>query len=262
MKIFIITQNAPMYLATFLNDFLNRAQAAGHQVEGISLLSPFFKKSIWRGVVERYRYYGFMDFCRMAAHIAWNKLLSTGERFVPSLGCYSVGNVLRRNGLVNYKTKSINSPEFVTHIRNSGVDLVISIASSQIFKQALLQAPRKGCLNYHTAILPKYRGRQPLFWALLNGEKDVGISIHEMDEDLDNGPILVQRKIPVTPRDSLHSIYLKTLSVGPGLLMEAVEKMDQDCKDRLPNDSGQKTCYRFPTRSDAQLFRSRGRRFF
>jgi methionyl-tRNA formyltransferase len=262
MKLFIITQNAPMYLAEFLDDLLDRVNGSAHKVEGICLLSPFFKKSVLQGVAERYHYYGTMDFCKMAAHIAWNKLLSLVFRFVPSIGCHSVDNVLRKYGLSNYKTGSINSPAFVGHIRESGIDVIISIASSQIFKHEILHAARKGSINYHTAILPRYRGRQPLFWALLNGEKEVGISIHEMDEELDNGPIIVQRAIPVLPGDSLHSIYRKTIAVGPSLLMDAIENLDHDCKDRLPNDSGQKTCYRFPTRADARLFRERGRRFF
>jgi methionyl-tRNA formyltransferase len=262
MKLFIITQNAPMYLAEFLDDFLGSVDASAHKVEGICLLSPFFKKSVLQGVAERYRYYGTMDFCKMAAHIAWNKLLSLVSRFVPSIGCHSVDNVLRKYGLSNYKTGSINSEAFVSHIRESGIDVIISIASSQIFKHEILHAARKGCINYHTAILPRYRGRQPLFWALLNGEKEVGISIHEMDEDLDNGPILSQVRIPVCPADTLHSIYLKTIAAGPALLMDAVARLDEGSGERLPNDAGQKTCYRFPTRADARLFKERGRRFF
>ena len=262
MKLFIITQNAPMYLAEFLDDFLGRVDASGHKVEGICLLSPFFKKSVLQGIAERYRYYGFTDFCKMAAHIARNKLMALVCRLVPALGCYSVDNVLRKYGLADHKTGSINSAEFVGHIRESGIDVIISIASSQIFKHELLHAARKGCINYHTAILPRYRGRQPLFWALLNGEREVGISIHEMDEELDNGPIIAQVRIPVSPEDTLHSIYRKTIAAGPALLMDAVATLEAGCGDRLPNDAGQKTCYRFPTRADARLFKERGRRFF
>ena len=262
MKIFIITQNAPMYLAGFLDDFLGKVNKTSHDVEGISVLSPFFKKNVLQEIKDRYNYYGLIDLIKMAAHIAWNKLLSFVFQFFPSICCYSVDNVIRKYKPKNYKAISINSNDFVKHIKTNQIDLIISIASSEIFENEILNAPKKGCINYHTALLPKYRGRQPLFWALLNGEKEIGISIHEMDEKLDNGPIIVQRKIPVSSKDTLHSIYLKTINIGPTLLIEAIKKLDNDWKDRIRNDSNQTSYNSFPTKEDAKLFKYKGKSFF
>jgi methionyl-tRNA formyltransferase len=198
----------------------------------------------------------------MACHIGRNKLLSFVFHIFPHIGCYSVDNVIRKYKLKNYKTNSINSKDFVKHIQTNQIDLIISIASPQIFKNEILNAPRKGCINYHTALLPKYRGKQPLFWAFLNEEKEIGISIHEMDEKLDNGPIIIQRKIPVNSEDTLHSIYLRTIKIGPSLLMEAIKKLDNDCKDRIRNDPKQAIYNSFPTKEDAKLFKYKEKRFF
>lgn len=262
MKIFIVTQNAPMYLAGFLDDLLTRIGKTPHRVAGICVLSPFFKKSLMREIKERYNYYGPVDFFKMSVHIAKNKILSCVSRIVPSVGCHSVSNIIRRYRLHEVKTNSINSREFIDYIKANRIDLIISIASSQIFKTEILNAPVKGCINYHTALLPRYRGRQPLFWALLNGEKETGISIHEMDEKIDNGAIIVQRALPITPADTLHTIYLKTLGIGPELLAEAIRILGDDCKHRIANDASLATYNSFPSKEDAKLFRSRGKRFF
>jgi methionyl-tRNA formyltransferase len=262
MRIFIITQNAPMYMAGFLDDFLDLADNTPHKVVGITSLSPIFNNSVFQEFKSRLDFYGLVDFLKMAFLITWNKLLSYVFYLSPSIGCYSVNNVIKKYGLKELKTTSINSNAFVEFIKEAKIDLILSIASSQILKQDLLNAPQKGSINYHTALLPKYRGRQPLFWALLNGEKEVGISVHEMDEKLDNGPIIVQKKINVNSRDSLHSIYLKTLKVGPELILEAIEKIARGDKDRIENDPDRATYNSFPTREDAKSFKKRGKRFF
>ena len=88
-----------------------------------------------------------------------------------------------------------------------------SVFSPMVFKKNLLNSPTFGCINYHTGALPQYRGRQPLFWSILNNEKNIAISIHEMDEKLDNGPIIVQKFIHIEENESLHSLYLKTIKI-------------------------------------------------
>jgi methionyl-tRNA formyltransferase len=198
----------------------------------------------------------------MGFHIIVNKLLSILFYIFPPIGCHSVSNVMSKYKIRRFLTDSVNSEGFIQYIKENKIDLIISIASPQIFAEDILNAPGKGCINYHTALLPKYRGRQPLFWALLNDEKEIGISIHEMDRELDNGPIIVQRRLPVTPGDSLHSLYHKTIKIGPKLLIEALDKLDKECPDRIANDFAQATYNGFPTEEDAKRFRSTGKRMF
>lgn len=261
MKIVIVTQKAPMYLAPFLDDFLGKIGKTSHVIKSIVVFSPYFKNSSLQEIKKRYNYYGSIDFIKMVCHMIRNKILSFVFNIYP-INCYSVNNIIRKYRIKRYETDSINSKDFIEYIKTSQIDLVISIASPKIFKKDILTAPIKGCINYHTAFLPKYRGRQPLFWALLNEEKEVGISIHEMDEKIDNGPIIVQNKIPVSSKDTLHSLYLKTIKIGPMLLMEAIKKLDNDCKDRIENDSKQATYNSFPIKDDTKLFKSKGKRFF
>lgn len=253
MKIIVVTQNAPLYVSSFLDDFFALINKSQHSIEGVVVLSPLFKNSIFKEVKDRYNYYGCVDFCKFAFKIAKSKL---------PFSCFSVRKVMAKYGLKECKINSINSSEFVNYIKNTPIDLVISVASPQIFKSNLLTAPQKGCINYHSALLPKYRGRQPLFWALLNREKEVGISIHEMDEKLDNGPIIVQERIVVCPDESLNSLYLKTIKIGPKALIKAIDTLDNNSKKRITNDENQASYYGFPAKKDAKIFKTNGGRFF
>jgi methionyl-tRNA formyltransferase len=258
MKLVIVTQSAPMYLPAFLDELLTRLALSGHQIEGIVALAPTFKNTFWQEARSRLAYYGVVDFIRMTAHVAANVVRAR----LPGAGGYSVKNVIARHNVERLATSSVNSPELGALIERRGVDVVLSIAAPQIFRQRLLEAPRHGCVNYHMGLLPRYRGRQPLFWAMLHDEPEVGLSVHEMDSELDNGPILVQDTIRVAPDDSLHRLYLRCVARGPALVAQAIDRLAADDPERLPNDAAQASTFSFPDREAVRLFRARGKRFF
>lgn len=137
----------------------------------------------------------------------------------------------------------------------------LSINASQVFKPPLLALPRLGCINVHGALLPKYRGRLPSFWVLYNGEQETGVTVHFMNEKLDDGPIIIQRRIPVVPGETQHSLIMKTKKIGAELLLEALERLEQGQIEIQPNDCAHATYYSFPTPQDGQKFRRLGRHF-
>ena len=75
--------------------------------------------------------------------------------------------------------------------------MLVSILGNQIFKRKLIDLAPKGCINLHTALLPKYRGLMPTFWALKNNEKNTGVSVFFVDEGIDSGPIIIQKKVVI-----------------------------------------------------------------
>ena len=262
MKIVVVTQNAPLYLPHFLDKFFETLEQTNHVLTDIVVLGSTFNKTLFQEVVERYYFYGPAGFSRAIALIATHKVSSYLYRFIPSMGCHSVDNVIEKHKLHRLYVDSVNDAAFVNHIKAHNIDLLLSIASPQIFKRRLLDAPSRGSLNYHTALLPRYRGRQPLFWALFNGESEVGVTIHEMDEKLDNGPIVVQQAVLVEPNDSLHQLYKKTIEIGPELLCEAIQKIDRGDTHRIENNADLATTYSFPGREQAREFRRKGKRYF
>jgi folate-dependent phosphoribosylglycinamide formyltransferase PurN len=258
MKLVLVTQSAPMYLASFLDELVIRLVAAGHRVEGVVALAPTFKNSFLEEVRSRWAFYGPVDFIRMTGRIAMNLFLA---RF-STAACHSVGNVVEKHGLEPLNFSSVNNAALRTFIERRGIDVVLSIASPQIFRRRLLAAPRHGCLNYHMGLLPRFRGRQPLFWAMLHDEPEVGLTVHEMDTELDNGPIIAQKRFPVTPGDSLHQLYLKCVAQGPALVAGAIDLIAEGDGTRLPNDAEQATCFGFPSTEDVAGFRAQGKKFF
>jgi methionyl-tRNA formyltransferase len=262
VNIVIVTQRAPMYLPQYLDRMLSLIRGSSHRVDAIVVFPPFFNQSALSFCIDRYHYYGPLDFLRMSAHVARQCVLAKIYGYMPAVGCRSVNNVICKYNVPIVRPQSVNDAEFVQYIQDNNIDAIVSIASPQIFREDILKSVRYGCLNYHTGLLPRYRGRQPLFWALLNDEPMVGISIHLMDEMLDNGPILVQKKIPVAPNETLHSLYLKTISCGPRLLLEALDNLENGDGEYIENNAALATKYSFPTRDDALRFRARGKRFF
>jgi methionyl-tRNA formyltransferase len=262
MKIVLVTQDAPLYLGPFLDDLLPRLRRGGHRVAGAAVLSPTHGRSWAEEFRARLALYGPLDFARMGARVVANRVGAGAARLLPGLGCFSVDDALSRHAVPRLRPRSANDPDFVAWIAREGIDLLLSIAAPQIFRAPLLRAPRAGCLNYHMGDLPRYRGRQPLFWALLHGEREVGICVHEMEADLDSGPIVLRTSVPVEPGESLHDLYRKATRVGPALVAEAVEKLAAGSGERLPNDAGESTAFGFPTPRDGREFRRRGRRFF
>jgi len=260
MKILIVTQNAPLYLPAFLESFIKIWKENNEGSVEIFIKPPYGQNSLYKEVVYRYKIYGTKAFLKISSKIFKNFILSNCYKLKFTKNCYSLSNVLKKFSIDRKNFESINSIDSVSYVKNN-IDLVISIASPEIFKKEILDAPKYGCINYHTALLPKYRGRQPLFWALLNNEKTTGITIHKMDEFIDKGELIIQKKINIEPQDSLDSLYIKTIEEGPNILFDAIKNLitNKNKLKSLKNNSG--VLYKLPTPMDAKKFRKMGKRF-
>jgi methionyl-tRNA formyltransferase len=259
MKIFIITSEDAFYLPAVLHTILS---ARGTDVVGMTILPETIKKKGWRGLIqEHYELYGLRTFLYQGLRFAWYKGMNALSNRIPLRGFYSVAAVARHHRTPLYPTVSINSQEFLNRLKTLAPDVIVSVNASQIFKQPLLTFPPLGCINVHGAPLPKYRGRLPSFWALLNGEQETGVTVHFMNEELDDGPIILQRRVPIVPGETQHSLILKTKRTGAELLLEALHRLETGPIETLPNDRTQATYYSFPTPEDGRKFRRLGLRF-
>ena len=157
---------------------------------------------------------------------------------------------------------SINHKDSLNDIKLYSPDLLVSIAGNQIFKQPLLDLAPKGCINLHTALLPKYRGLLPSFWVLKNNEKETGVSVFFVNSGIDSGPILVQIKIPITINMSQEELIRKSKILGMEAVIESISLIYNGGYSLLPNPDNKKTYYSFPTREDVKEFYKKGKRFF
>lgn len=105
-------------------------------------------------------------------------------------------------------------------------DVAVVVAYGQLLPRAFLDHPRFGCLNIHASLLPKYRGAAPIQWALVNGEKVTGVTIMQLDEGMDTGPIVRTQEVDVLDDDDAKSLMDMLSVVGASLLLEVLDDLE------------------------------------
>lgn len=173
---------------------------------------------------------------------------------------YSTKEVARKYKIPIYLPKNINNPDFVEKLSKLKPDIIVS-SCAQIFKKDLLKIPRIACINRHTALLPEYGGMWPVFWAMLNDEKNIGVTIHEMSERIDEGRIITQGIIDREKEDSMYEIYGKGMELSADLVLEALDIIEHKKKYKLINKNRNRSYYKFPTKKEVTLFRKKGYKF-
>ena len=126
-----------------------------------------------------------------------------------------------------------------------------------LWKRKLLEIPLIGIINRHNALLPKNRGRLTPFWVLYREEEETGVSIHFIDEGIDSGDIIVQKKFPVSKTETFDTLVKKNYQVAYVAMLEAIKKLDNNERDFLPNDDKFATYNTTPSLKDAYKFRKK-----
>lgn len=129
-------------------------------------------------------------------------------------------------GLEVFQPKRVREAEQIAHLREKEPEIIVVAAFGQILPKELLELPRYGCINVHASLLPKYRGASPIQWAVLDGEKESGVTIMQMDEGLDTGAILAQKKIPLAPDETAGTLFDKLSALGTSLLIETLPRIE------------------------------------
>lgn len=255
MRIAVITQNEPFYLPPALDAFCSARRS---DVVALVILSAFDER-LFATARRLYGFYGPLDFCRLTGRFARAKLAGRLNRIHPFTRPYSARDVARRQGIPVYRPGKINAPDFARELkREIQPDLLVSIAASQILRQPLLDVPPMGCINLHSAPLPRYQGMMPNFWTMVHGEREAAVTVHYMVEALDAGDIIVQLPVPIRPGDALHDLMVRSKQVGVRALLQAVEQIERGTARPRPMDTGQATYFSFPTRKDARRLRETG----
>lgn len=121
--------------------------------------------------------------------------------------------------------ENVNSEKFLNIVGKLGADLFVSMSFNQILKNKIIKFAPKGFINCHAGALPFYRGRNPLNWALINGEKQFGITVHYVDEGIDTGDILEQKIYPISFNDTYATLLEKSIFECAYVLYNAVMKI-------------------------------------
>ncbi len=130
-------------------------------------------------------------------------------------------------GIPVYQPTKIRQPECVEYLRQYEADCIVVVAFGQILPQEILDMPRLGCVNVHASLLPKYRGAAPIQWAVINGERETGVTTMRMDAGLDTGDMLMKAVVPLDRKETGGSLFAKLSHVGAKLLVETLEGLEK-----------------------------------
>jgi methionyl-tRNA formyltransferase len=144
-------------------------------------------------------------------------------------------------GLPVAQPETVNTPEFVEQLRGVAPDVVVVVAFGQILSRDVLDAPPRGCINVHASLLPKYRGAAPIQYALMKGETITGITTLYMTEQLDAGDMLLQKELPILPKDTYGTLYEKLATLGAETLVETLARLEQGAAQGVPQNHAEAT---------------------
>lgn len=131
-------------------------------------------------------------------------------------------NYCRKYNIPYLKHQNINSEEFIDKVAQYNCDIFVSMSFNQIFKQKIMNLPKYTTINCHAGKLPFYRGRNILNWALINDEKEFGITVHYVDDGIDTGDIILQRTYPITDKDNYATLLEKAYVECANILYDAI----------------------------------------
>ena len=134
--------------------------------------------------------------------------------------------VAEGKGIKVYQPLKVRSEEFVETLRAYNPDVIVVVAFGQIIPLSILKMPKFGCVNIHGSLLPKYRGAAPIQWAVLDGEKETGITTILMDEGIDTGDILLKKTIKIDTDETSGSLFDKLMALGAETILETLEELE------------------------------------
>ena len=118
--------------------------------------------------------------------------------------------------------ESFRDPAVLTKFAALNLDAAVVVAFGQILPQAALDVPRLGCLNLHASLLPRWRGAAPIQRAIMAGDAETGVCVMQMDADLDTGPVLARKAMPIRPEDTAGTLHDRLAKIGAALMVETL----------------------------------------
>ncbi|MFD1534105.1 methionyl-tRNA formyltransferase [Pseudonocardia aurantiaca] len=145
------------------------------------------------------------------------------------------------HGVPLITVRNLNTPENVARIGELQPDLILVVGWTRLLGTELLRMPPLGAVGFHASLLPHYRGRAPVNWALINGERETGNTMFFLDEGVDTGDVIDQRRIAILDEDDCASLYRKVADSAVDMLLEHLPRLKAGTAPRAAQDEGQAT---------------------
>ncbi|UTW66613.1 methionyl-tRNA formyltransferase [bacterium SCSIO 12643] len=136
-------------------------------------------------------------------------------------------------GLFIMQPEKLKNPDFVNELQSLQADLFVVVAF-RMLPEIVWNMPEHGTLNVHGSLLPQYRGAAPINWAIINGEKETGVTVFRLKHEIDTGDILLRKSIPILEDDNAESVHDKLMAIGAEAIVEGVHKIAVGDSNFLP----------------------------
>lgn len=180
---------------------------------------------------------------------------SAASRFRPR-ALYDVAALARARGVPVFVFRSIQEESAMRCVEEADADLLVSVSCPQRITERVLRAARRGGINIHSSLLPRFAGLAPYYWVLADGETKTGTTVHYMTKKFDEGHILGSAEVDIAPRDSAFELFRRLSIAGGPLLLDAARRaLDGD-----PGTPQQKELYTYRSHPDFASYRRLRRR--
>ena len=254
MKIILFTQEDPFFLVESTKDLIQKIKNDGQHslVQAIiSPPSPFGRNETFKQkAMKTYRIFGLSFFLYYSFRFLLRKIILRK----------SVEKVLHNNNIpVITISDTINSKTNVEFIANLKADLILIIAGNQIIKKRVLETTKYGVFNVHSSLLPSYKGLMPTFWVLKNKESKTGVTLYQLTEGIDNGPIIAYKEFKISSYITQSNLIKELKILANDLIIESIEMVKDKNNYKEPEEG---TYFKFPNRKDVKEFKQNNNKFF
>lgn len=173
------------------------------------------------------------------------KAIFTKEDKPNSRGNKIVINPIKQYGLDNnieiIQPKKLRDEEIINKIKEINPDLIVVVAYGKIIPKSIIDIPKYGIINVHSSLLPKYRGASPIHSAILNGDRETGVSIMYIEEELDSGDVILQKKCEISDEDTLGTLHDRLKIIGAEALGQVLDLIENGKVSAVPQEHDKAT---------------------
>ena len=254
MKIILFTQEDPFYLVESTEDLIQKINTDGkHSIIQaiITPPSPFGRKETFKQkAMKTYRIFGLGFFLYYSYKFFLRKIILKK----------SVEKVLKDyNVPVISISDTINSKKNIDFIKSLEADLILIIAGNQIIKKQTLDSTKFGVFNVHSSLLPNYKGLMPTFWVLKNQESKTGVTLYQLTEGIDDGPIIASKEFELTPGITQSKLVRELKILANDLVIECIDMVADSKNYKISRDG---SYFKFPTNKDVKEFELNKQKFY
>lgn len=156
-------------------------------------------------------------------------------------------------GIPMIQPKSARTGELAAALAASGAELAVVVAYGKILPPAVLTALPRGCINVHASILPRYRGAAPVQWAVIHGDAETGVAIMQLDEGMDTGPVILERRVAIDPDETSGELLERLAPIGAAALLAALPAIADGSARPAPQDAALATHAPMLTKADGAI---------